>query len=193
MKNSIKTISILLMMILFSNPNFAQTTSDYDKNTDFTKIKTYTFAGWEKNSDEILNDFDKKRITDALRNEFSARGMNLVASGGDVEITLYIVISRETSTTAYTNYNGSMGYYGGRRGWGRGYGGIGMSSATTTFSENDYYKGTFVVDMYSNDSKELLWQGVITTVIKENPEKREKSIPKKVKKLMKKYPLKPVK
>ena len=191
-----KIISILGAIVLFlsvSNTLNAQTKSDYDKDTDFSKFSTYTFAGWEKNSGDILNDFDKKRIKDALRNEFSARGMKAVKSDGDVEITLYIVINKKTSTTAYTTYTGGMGYYGGHHGWGRGYGGMGFGTATTDFNESDYNEGTFVVDMYSNDSKDLLWQGVITSVIKEKPEKREKSIPKKIKKLMKGYPVKPIK
>jgi len=190
---TIKAIGLFILTVFLTVNINAQVKSDYDKDTDFSTIKTYTFAGWEKNSDQILNDFDKKRITDALRNEFSARGLEAVKSGGDVEITLYIVINKKTSTTAYTTYNGGMGYYGGRRGWGRGYGGMGFGTATTNFNENDYNEGTFVVDMYSNDSKDLLWQGVITSVIQEDPKKREKSIPKKMKKLMKKYPLKPTK
>ena len=173
--------------------SIAQTKSDFDRNTDFSKFNTYTFSGWEKDSDKILNDFDKKRITDALRNEFSKRGMKAVSSDGDVTITLYIVVNKKTSTTAYTNYTGGMGYYGGRRGWGRGYGGLGLGSSTTTFDQNDYNEGTFVVDMYSNDSKKLLWQGVITSVVQEKPDKREKSIPKKIANLMKKYPVNPSK
>jgi len=188
-----KTLSIFLMAMLFVQISNAQVKSDYDKNTDFSKFKTYTFAGWEKDSDKILNDFDKKRITNALRSEFSARGLNPVKSDGDVEITLFIVVNQKTSTTAYTDYNGSMGYYGSRRGWGRGYGGIGMGSSTTTYSEDDYLEGTFVVDMYDSSSKELVWQGIITDVVKENPEKRDKTTPKKIKKLMKKYPVKPIK
>jgi hypothetical protein len=47
--------------------------------------------------------------------------------------------------------------------------------------------------MYDNESKELIWQVIITTIIKEKPSKREKTIPKKVKKLMKKFPIKPMK
>jgi len=188
-----KNFSLLLFVILICTNIQAQVSSDYDKDVDFTKIKTYTFAGWAENSDQILNDFDKERITKALASEFSSRGLNYVESDGDVTITLYIVINQKTSTTAHTTYTGGMGYYGGRRGWGRGYGGVGMSSATTSYSENDYLEGTFVVDMFSENSKDLVWQGVITTVVKEKAEKREKTIPRKMKKLMKKYPVKPIK
>ena len=192
MKTIIKSFSLLLILLFATNIN-AQVKSDYDKDTDFTKYKTYSFEGWVENSDKILTAFDKKRITDALSSEFSSRDMNYVKSGGDAVITLFIVVNQKTSTTAYTNYTGGMGYYGGRRGWGMGYGGIGMGSATTTYSESDYHEGTFVVDMYDSTSKELIWQGIITSVVTEKPEKREKTIPKKIKKLMKAYPVKPLK
>ena len=94
----------------------AQVKSDYDKTVDFSKFKTYTFKGWEKNSDQILNEFDKKRFTDSFSSELSSRGLKMDDSNPDVEITLYVVLDDKTSTTAYTNYNGGMGY--GRAGYG---------------------------------------------------------------------------
>ncbi|ETN94198.1 protein of unknown function [Zhouia amylolytica] len=181
-------ILILFFVISFGN---AQIRSDYDKEADFSKYRTYSFEGWEKNSDKILNDFDKKRITDALQNEFSLRGMQLVNSGGDAAITLFVVVNAKTSKTAYTDFNNYYGY-GARWGWRYGMG-AGSVSATTTISENDYNEGTFVVDMYDRETKRLIWQGIITAVVQENPSKREKAIPKKIGKLMKKYPVKPTK
>ncbi len=115
-----KNFSLFLFVLLICANIQAQISSDYDKETDFSTIKTYTFAGWEENSDQVINTFDKDRITKALRSEFSSRGLSYVESDGDVTITLYIVINKKTSTTAYTNYTGGMGYYGGRRGWGAG-------------------------------------------------------------------------
>jgi len=192
MKKMIKTMSTLVLMILFVNVNQAQVKSDYDKNTDFTKYKSYAFAGWQKDSDKQLNEFDRKRILESLKSEFDARGMNLVKVEADATVSVYIVIDYKTSITAYTNYNGGMGY-GMGRGWGMGYGGMGMGSSTTTYSENDYKEGTFVIDMYDESSKNLVWQGVITGTIKEKLQKREKSIPKNMAKLMKKFPIKPAK
>ena len=188
MKNS----SLVLLLVLLVVPAMAQVKSDYDKTVDFTKYKTYKFEGWAKDSDKQLNDFDKKRIQDAMVSELSARGMSGVQSGGDVAVTLFIVVDDKTSTTAYTNYTGGMGYGVGRWGWGMG-AGMGMGSATTTYSENDYKQGTFVVDFYDSGTKKLVWQGIIQTVVQEKPEKREKTIPKNVSKLMKQYPVKPVK
>lgn len=189
MNNLINTRNLLaLALVLIAGTAFGQARADYDKNADFSKYKTYSFAGWQNGSDAMLNDFDKKRIHEAFGNEFSARGMKYVESGGDATVTLFITTQDKTNTTAYTNYTGGMGY---RGRWGYAYGGMG--TATTTYSESDYTEGTLVVDMYDENSKELVWQGILTSTVKENPQKREKSIPKNVSKLMKKFPIKPTK
>jgi len=187
MKKTMHKMITGVLFIFLSTAVMGQAKSDYDKDADFTKYKTYTFAGWQKDSDKQLNKFDKERVQKAFKAEFDARGMSLVDSSGDVTVTLYIVLEAKTSTSAYTSYNGGMGY-GGRWGWG--YGGAGMGTSTTTYSEDDYIEGTLVVDMYDAGINELVWQGVLQSTVKENPKKREKSIPKKIRKLMKKYPVK---
>ena len=192
MKHLSKHVLLGAFLLIFSIASFAQVKSDYDKEADFSALKTYSFQGWQKDSDKQLNEFDKKRILDALKAEFDARGMTLVQSDADAEVTLYLVLDSKTSTTAYTDFMGGMGY-GPRWGWGMGVGGMGMASATTTYNEDDYTEGTLVVDMYDNSGKKLVWQGVLTSVVQEKPEKREKTIPKKIKKLMKEYPVKPAK
>jgi hypothetical protein len=187
MKAKLSTLVLILLAMLNANLLSAQVKSDYDKEVDFSTIKSYTFKGWAKDSDQVLNDLDQKRITDAFKHELSIRGLENKENGGDADITLYVVIDKKTSTTAYTNYNGGFGY--GGRGWG--WGG-GMSSSTTSYSEHDYNVGTVVIDFYHKDTKKLIWQGVITETIKSKPEKRDKSIPKSIRKLMKKYPVDPI-
>ncbi|MHA7099052.1 uncharacterized protein DUF4136 [Roseivirga pacifica] len=188
MKNLRKLFGLVLLLAFLSAPAYSQIKSDYSKDADFTGIESYMFAGWQDNSDEILNDIDKKRILDAFKAEMDARGLEHKTSGADVVLTLFVVVDSKTSTTAYTDFNSTMGYRG-RWGWGYGYGGVGTVSATTTYSENDYLEGTLVVDMYDADGKNLMWQGIIKKVVKSNPKKREKTIPKNINKLMKKFPI----
>ncbi len=45
------------------------------------------------------------------------------------------------------------------------------------------------MDVFDVNTKKLIWQGVATGTVNEKPEKREKSIPKAVGKLMKKFPI----
>jgi hypothetical protein len=181
---------IALFLVATVNHTNAQVNFDYDKTVDFSKYKTYTFKGWEKDSDKLLSDFDKKRVEDSFTSELSERNLKMDANSSDLGITLYLVIQDKTSTTAYTNFNGGMGY-GAGFGWGMGMGG-GMGSATTTYSEDDYQEGTLVIDFYDQTTKKLVWQGTLQTEVKAKPQKREKAIPKNVAKLMKKYPVKPV-
>ncbi len=190
MKRAIKNYVMLLTALTIGFTGATQVTSDYDHTVDFTKFKTIYLEGWQDNSDDLINDLDKKRIYESFANEFKMRDIAVVEKGGDLAAVFYLVINQKTSTTAYTNYTGGMGY-GGRwgYGYGMGYGGIGMGTSTTTYSENDYEVGTFVVSVYEGESKKLIWQGISTKTINENPKKRQKTIPKGVKKLMKKYPV----
>jgi hypothetical protein len=178
---------IALFLVATVNHTNAQVNFDYDKTVDFSKFNTYTFQGWQKDSDKQLTDFDKKRIEDSFKSELDKRNLKKDDNSPDLGITLYLVIKDKTSTTAYTNFNGGMGY-----GYGFGWG-MGMGSATTNYSQSDYKVGTLVVDFYDEASKKLIWQGTLQAEVKAKPAKREKSIPKNIAKLMKKYPVAPVK
>jgi hypothetical protein len=191
MKNQIKNVALLAFTILLTINISAQVNSDYDKSTDFSKYKTYSIEGWEKNSDQLLNPFDKQRITDALKSELESRGITNVESNGEIAITLYLTIKDNTNYTAYTNFNGGLGYAGGW-GYARGFG-MGMGSATTSVNTTTYKVGTLIMDMYDSSSKKMIWQGDMTSDIEENASKRDKTIPKKMSKLMNKFPVAPLK
>lgn len=183
------TLLILLALSFSYQINAQKITTDFDKKADFSKYKSLSFLGWQNGSEKLLNDLDKERMRNAFVAEFKARGMEKGGEDADIAITLFLVLEQKTSTTAYTNYYGGGGYgrYGrGGWGWGNGY-------ANTTYSESDYIKGTLVMDVYDNSSNQLIWQGVASGTVKENPKKRDKSIPKTVGKLMKKFPIQPVK
>ena len=185
-----KTLKFFLFVIaaaIMASCSSVKVVTDMDQAADFSRYSTFSFLGWQEDSDKILSDFDKNRIRDAFIREFDARGMKAVAENGDMDITLFIVVDQKTSTTAYTNYyGGGYGRYGRYRGgWGYGY-------ATTTYSESDYLEGTLVMDVFDGESKKQIWQGIATSTVSENPDKREKTIPKKINALMNKFPVGPV-
>jgi hypothetical protein len=184
-----KVLKILVLTLFFgilASCSPVKVVTDMDQTVDFSKYSTYSFLGWQANSDEILNDFDRKRIRDAFVKEFEARGMKYAEEGGDMDVSLFIVVDQKTTTTAYTNYYGGRygGYYRYRGGWGYGH-------ATTTYSESDYMQGTLVMDVFDGQSKKQVWQGVATSTVSENPDKREKTIPAKIGALMDKFPVPP--
>jgi len=185
------TLLFFIGTLLFVQVHAQKVHTDRDKDADFTKYKTFTFLGWQNDSDKLLNDLDKDRMLKAFGNELDSRQLKKADDNdADMAISLFLVVEQKTSTTAYTNYYGGGGAYGGYR---RGAWGWGGGSSNTTYTENDYIKGTLVMDVYDNETKNLIWQAVASGTVKENPKNRDKSIPKTVKKLMKKFPIVPVK
>jgi hypothetical protein len=187
MKQKVFTLILLAALTLSSTILLAQkVNADYDKETDWSGYSSVFFLGWQEGID--LNDFDKKRFMDAFKAEMGKRNLKITEGEGDLAVALYIVAEQKTSTTAYTSYYGGGAGRGYRRrgGWGGGY-------ASTSYSQSDYLQGTLVMDVFDGASKEQIWQAVATKTVNPKPEKREKSIPKGVKKIMKKFPIAPAK
>ena len=58
MKNSLIIVLFLSMTFVYGQ----KVPGDYEKSTDFSAYKTYMFVGWQDDSDQVMNDFDKKKI-----------------------------------------------------------------------------------------------------------------------------------
>lgn len=183
-------ITLFVSVALFSCSS-TKITSDYDKDADFSKYQDFHYLGWAKESGEIVNDLDKRRIEEAFGNEFSKRGITFVdQSEADAAVSLFIVVDQKTGTTAYTDYYGGMGGMG--YGYGRGYPGWGWGGgmSTTRYQEYDYLVGTLVVDVFDTETKKLVWQGVSSGTINEKTKNREARIQKTARAIMDKYPVK---
>ena len=168
--------------------------ADYDGDVDFTQHKTLSYYGWTEESDKILTRFEKERIEQAFGEEFEKRGFTLAERDGDIIVSLFIVVDMKKGATAYTNHYGGGGPYGYYGGYGYGAGwGWGMGQSTTTYNEYDYFVGTLVCDVFDSKTKRLIWQGVVSGEIDDNPKTRERNTPRVVKELMKRYPKKPLK
>ena len=177
-------------LILLSSCSSLKVYSDVDSTVDFSKYKSLEYYGWGDESDKILTTLDKDRIENAFGVEFEKRGFEVVESGGDIIVTLFIVVEQKTSTTATTTSMGGGygGYYGGYYGYGPGYG-WGGGHSTTSIQEYDYNVGTLVCDVFDKKNEKLIWEGIGTGEINENPKNRDKNIPKTVKAIMSKFPV----
>jgi hypothetical protein len=184
----------LLSILILSGCSSVSVTSDYDKSVDFTQYKTLEFLGWAEESNKIMNRFDQERIENAFAGEFMKRGFTGVESGGDIAVSMFVVVDKKTSVTAYTNHMNAGGWgYGAGWGWYGGYGGVGMGTSTTTYSENDYLEGTLVLGVYDTETKKMIWQSVGQKTVDENPKNPEKNAAYIAEKMMKPFPIQPVK
>ena len=184
--------SVLLTAILFLLQGCASKITvsyNYNKEIDFSKYQTYSFYGWAKGSEKIINRFTQETIENAVANELNVRGLKYVQEDGDLTVSLFIQFDEKKGVNTYTDHY-SAGPYGYRYGpgWGWGYG-----FSTTHYHEYDYVVGTLVIDIFDHQAKELIWQGVGSKTVDEKPNNREYGIKKAVNAIMMKYPVKPEK
>ncbi len=150
----------------------AKVTTDYDHHADFSSYHTYS---WIKVAaqDQLWND----RIKRAVDKQLTAKGWQLVETGGDTDVAAYG--STHNAQSMQTWYNG----FGGGWRWG-GFGNSGMSTTTV----QNIPIGRLMVDVFAGGSKQLLWRGQATDTLSGNPEKNTKKLDKAVADLFKKFP-----
>src|SRR6266436_5881336 len=88
------------IVLLFATASFAQQVkTDYDRNTDFSQYKTYS---WEKvqTQDALWVD----RIKEAVNAALTAKGWTPVESGGNVAIVAMEMTQNHRTLNTY--YNG---------------------------------------------------------------------------------------
>jgi hypothetical protein len=187
-----KNLSFLLLvaLVLLSACSGIKVVSDMDPSVNFNDHKTLEYYGWVEESDQIMNRFDKERIENAFASEFKSRGIEVVEQGqGDIVVALYIVTEEKTQKSASTTHHGGYGGYGygGYYGYGPGWG-WGGGHSTTTISEYAYLEGTLVCSVFDKATEQLIWEGIGTKTISEDPKRRERNIPEAVKRIMAQYP-----
>ena len=180
----LRLIPMMALMMAIVSCSSIKVAIDQNKNIDFSNYKTYTFLGWQNHSDKDLSEEDKLLLRDAFTKEFERRGMTRQNSGGDMEISLYIVTSKETAVSGYNDYVAKRGtYYHYDRGYGR--------SNNNTYSTQQKLVGTMIMNVYDGKSREEIWQAIATKTVEKNPEKRKKSIPSTIRSVMREFPVKP--
>lgn len=153
--------------------------SDYDPSKDFSKYKTYAWFTENIEGDALAADpLTKKRIMGAVDKVIQARGGQLVESDPDVMVVVHAGVKERMNVTQTGG-----GYYGGW--YGPGWGGYGGTTHVSYYDE-----GTLVIDFVDYAEKELVWRGMATGTIDENPnmEKQQAKIDQVVEKILAQYP-----
>jgi len=182
MKN-IQVIVLVVIAAMLSSCSPVTVLSDTKDETDFSQFKTYSFLGWQADSEKELDQEDKDIIYAAFEKEFTARGMSYVPEGGDIDVSLFIVFNKKTGVSRYNKYTGSAhgAYDLYDTGWGYGY-------TNTRYSQRSYRVGTLIMDVFDGKKKKQIWQGTVQSKVTEKRERRATTIPKKVAMLMNKFP-----
>ncbi|NJX16594.1 DUF4136 domain-containing protein [Tamlana crocina] len=183
MKNLLKTLPILVLLMVITSCSSIRTAADYDKNATFNDYKTFAFFKTGIDKAEI-SDLDKRRILRAIEAELLSKGFTK-SENPDLLVSLFTKSQQRVDV-----YNNAWGYgawgWGGWGPWG-GFGpgwGWGWNQPTTSVST----EGTLYIDLIDADKKELIWQGMGTGYLSRNMEKKEERIKEFVSEIMQKYP-----
>ena len=153
---------------------------DYDQQADFSSYKTFSWFDSDTNVRDT-SPLAHQRFIDAVEGQLRTKGFQRVDSNPDVVMTYNAEESQEMSLD--TTYMGG--------GWGYGpgmYGGMGMGGSTTT-TVRKYNVGTIVLDMWDAKEKHLVWRGIVSDTVSDNPQKNASKIATAAQKLFENYPL----
>ncbi len=166
----------LVALVAASAASALEVKKDYDKNFDFSKIKTFTVkigTSWN-------NELSEKRVVEAVAAKLTTLGWTKAAdpASADVEVILHgATDQKQDLQTFYTGYAGGYGW----GGWG-----MGMGTATTT--SVTYTVGTLVVDMFTRDNHALIFRGSAADELSTKAEKNQKKLAKALNKMFTNFP-----
>lgn len=182
----IKTFSALILAIAAISCSPVKVVVDQNTDIDFSGYQTYSFQSWQDLDEEIFSEADKKLLRESFIKEFKRRGLKLVNSAGDMQVSLYVVLNTETAFSGYNDYVGgrSAGYTHYMGGWGYGYNG-------NTSKQRAELMGTLIMNVYNTRDKKQIWQAIATGAVNENAKTRDNSIPETVSIIMRRFPVRP--
>ncbi|PWH84502.1 DUF4136 domain-containing protein [Algibacter marinivivus] len=180
MKNIIKILPFLVLVIIVSSCSSVRVAADYDKEAKFSEYKTFAFFKTGIDKAEI-SDLDKRRILRAIEAELLAKGFTK-SENPDLLVSLFTKSQQRVDVYNNSWGNGAWGW-GGWGGFGPGWGWGWNQPSVSTSTQGHLY-----IDLIDHAKKELVWQGMGTGYLTRNMEKKEARINEFVTKIMEKYP-----
>jgi hypothetical protein len=161
-KNHFLTLIVFITTAIFLvSCTTISVNQDYDPAYDFSKLKTYGFIPITEEAG--IDQLNATRLGDAIKENLNAKGYTL-SEKADFGIALFFTKDTKTSIQSTGGYGYGYGY-----GY-RGYGGMGGSTYVTQYDE-----GTLVIDVVDMAKQELVWRGIGTGVLSENPTVEERT------------------
>lgn len=143
--------------------------TDYDRNYDFGRLKTFAFKEQSKAASDPLV---AERIKEALRAQLEARGFRYQPDGQPDFLIAYYARAKEKVEVEEFGYGLPHRW---RWGWG------------PRIWTHDYVEGSMIVDFVDPATSQLIWRGVATDTLHTGPKKSEEQINKGADELVKHF------
>jgi hypothetical protein len=174
MKRFIYVFIAAALILSSCSPGFVAN-SDYDRSINFKNYQTFKVSeenAMRPNVDPILNnEFNRKRIKNAISAQMKARGYVEADANPDLEVRFFTSVKDKQETQYSNNY----GYYYPR-----------TNSYTRSYEES-----TLVIDVVDAREKKLAWQGWIKGEKDYNSRNVEQKTWERVNNVFRNYPVKP--
>jgi hypothetical protein len=171
-----KKVVFLFLMAGTISCSSIKVVSDYDREADFTKYKTYSMG--ENNLTEAIGQLNSDRVMKALIAELEKKGFTK-SDSPDMIVDVFVKTQKKVQATAYNT--GGYGY--GRYGYGGGF-------STTHVNYDEYTDGTMFINFIDKATEKIVWQGTGSKTLDENAgaSKRESAITYSIGQIMTQYP-----
>ena len=151
--------------------------TEYDKNTDFSKFKTYAWIEGTPARQRIWH----LNILGAFDEELQAKGLKPAPPGeADLLITYHVAVDTDLNTTevqipsvAYRGASAPLGY---------------SDVLLPGLVGRWVRKGSMMVDVIDHERGQVIWRSAAAVTLKETNQKRVKQVNELIHKVMEKYP-----
>lgn len=137
--------------------------SDYMKDFDFTKLRTFAFKTDRTSNDPLSsNSIEAERIQNALTTQLQANGFSQVSQDPNFIVAFYSRTTPKTEIESTPGFGFGLGF-----GWGYGvpyYGRWRWGLGPDIWTYN-YKQGRIMVDMIDPKTNELIWRGVVMDTV----------------------------
>ncbi len=181
------TVAGALMLLAVTTAFGMSTKSDYEKNFDFSQLRTFAFKTDRASNDPLsTNTLEAGRIQNALAAQLEANGFSQAQQNPDFIVAFYSRSKQKTQVES-SGFGPGFGF---GRGFGWGYGvpfrerwryGFGPDIWTS-----NYTQGCVMADVIDAKTNEVVWRGVATDTIS-GIDQSEKQTDQAAKDLVKKF------
>jgi len=180
MKKSLQFISLLIMgsWMVSCTAISSSVYTDYDRDAEFENYATYYWSDnfqFEQNGQEPLfyNSLIQKRLKEAVAVHMDGRDYRLEQENPDLLVNTHVTVEeKEISRTEIPYSPFYYGYYPGN-----------INSYTSQYKE-----GGIVIELIDRERKQLIWQGYVADVFKEDTKNKRDQIQAAVAKIFNEYP-----
>ncbi|HJT70836.1 MAG TPA: DUF4136 domain-containing protein [Terriglobales bacterium] len=141
---------------------------DYSRFADFNRYHTYSWIGVKAG-----NTLSEERIQRAVDDKLAAKGWSKVPTGGEASVSAFV--STKEQPSMQTLYDALPGWD-----WDI------ADRYATTFE--DIPIGTLVVGIFDSQSKRLIWRGRDSQLFSANPQEKEQTLDKSLRKMFEQFP-----